>query len=151
MHKFDRRLERLAMVMPLTDHFDPGVTHFAHEHLQVCALHADNCFSYGYLWLPCLITYCIWLLFMATSYGCHVINSAMVGILGDSSHEYSTWYESNAGEAYFECCCSSRLTYNLITAYICVACLFARRQGRQGRGDVNAIFSTTVTLSRLPS
>lgn len=36
MHKFDRRLERLAMVMPLTDHFDPGVTHFAHEHLQVC-------------------------------------------------------------------------------------------------------------------
>lgn len=35
MHKFDRRLERLAMVMPLTDHFDPGVTHFAHEHLQV--------------------------------------------------------------------------------------------------------------------
>lgn len=37
MHKFDRRLERLAMVMPLTDHFDPGVTHFAHEHLQVGA------------------------------------------------------------------------------------------------------------------
>lgn len=36
MHKFDRRLERLAMVMPLTDQFDPGVTHFAHEHLQVC-------------------------------------------------------------------------------------------------------------------
>ena len=35
MHKFDRRLERLAMVMPLTDQFDPGVTHFAHEHLQV--------------------------------------------------------------------------------------------------------------------
>eukprot|EP00752_Nemacystus_decipiens_P005139 g4663.t1 len=34
MHKFDRRLERLAMVMPLTDQFDPGVTHFAHEHLQ---------------------------------------------------------------------------------------------------------------------
>lgn len=36
MHKFDKRLERLAMVMPLTEHFDPGVTHFAHEHLQVC-------------------------------------------------------------------------------------------------------------------
>lgn len=35
MHKFDRRLERLAMVMPLTDLFDPGVTAFAHEHLQV--------------------------------------------------------------------------------------------------------------------
>lgn len=35
MHKFDRRLERLAMVMPLTDLFDPGVTQFAHEHLQV--------------------------------------------------------------------------------------------------------------------
>lgn len=36
MHKFDRRLERLAMVMPLTSEFDPGVTQFAHEHLQVC-------------------------------------------------------------------------------------------------------------------
>ncbi len=35
MHKFDRRLERLAMVMPLTDQFDPGVTGFAHKHLQV--------------------------------------------------------------------------------------------------------------------
>ncbi|CAM9256282.1 unnamed protein product, partial [Scytosiphon promiscuus] len=34
MHKFDRRLERLAMVMPLTDQFDSGVTQFAHEHLQ---------------------------------------------------------------------------------------------------------------------
>lgn len=35
MYKFDRRLERLAMVMPLTELFDPGVTHFAHGHLQV--------------------------------------------------------------------------------------------------------------------
>ncbi|CAM9536189.1 unnamed protein product [Pylaiella littoralis] len=34
MHKFDRRIERLAMVMPLTDHFDPGITGFAHKHLQ---------------------------------------------------------------------------------------------------------------------
>ncbi|CAM9692541.1 unnamed protein product [Choristocarpus tenellus] len=37
MHKYDRRLERLAMVMPLTDLFDPGVAHFAHEHLQLSA------------------------------------------------------------------------------------------------------------------
>lgn len=43
MHKFDRRLERLAMVMPLTDQFDAGVTQFAHEHLQVC-MNAFVCF-----------------------------------------------------------------------------------------------------------
>lgn len=44
MHKFDRRLERLAMVMPLTDQFDSGVTQFAHEHLQVC-MSVFLCFS----------------------------------------------------------------------------------------------------------
>lgn len=39
MHKFDKRLERLAMVMPLTSLFDPGVAAFAHEHLQVRERH----------------------------------------------------------------------------------------------------------------
>ena len=48
MHKFDRRLERLAMVMPLTEHFDPGVTHFAHEHLQVCTRRRTTTDVYGY-------------------------------------------------------------------------------------------------------